>query len=510
MTPPRSSQVWRHDGMVVRYIDVETLKHETPMLAVGVFEGTETLSGWLEIIDRALGGVILRVLSSGDFRGKSGEELVLYGPENTGLKRLLLIGLGQPDKFDSESVRRAAGRAVRVAERMRLESLSISLDAFSNIDAASIAQAAAEGAVLAAWKFRELKTDKSTGTSDVTTLDILGSDDAAEVSRAVETGAKIADAANFARALQSRPGNVATPFHLAEEAERMAAQVGLDITVFDERRMLDEGMHAILAVSRGSQEEARLIVMKHNGGEDREPPLVLVGKGLTFDAGGISLKPPKGMEDMKFDMSGGAAVIGAMKAIAELGIPANVVGIVPASENLPSGNALKPGDVIDTLAGKTVEVINTDAEGRLILADALCYGAQLHPAAMVDCATLTGAVVIALGHQAAAVLGNQQGLIDELISAGKSSGERCWPLPLWDDYREQLDSETADLSNVGGRPAGSITAATLLSEFVGDTPWAHLDIAGTAYGDGKLPYQRKGAYGFPTRMLIHWVRSRAG
>ena len=507
---PRSSQVWRHDGMVVRYIDVETLKHETPMLAVGVFEGTETLSGWLEIIDRALGGVILRVLSSGDFRGKSGEELVLYGPENTGLKRLLLIGLGQPDKFDSESVRRAAGRAVRVAERMRLGSLSISLDAFSDFDTASTAQAAAEGAVLAAWKFRELKTDKPTGTSDVTTLDILGSDDAAEVSRAVETGAKIADAANFARALQSRPGNVATPFHLAEEAERMAAQVGLDITVFDERRMLDEGMHAILAVSRGSQEEARLIVMTHNGGEDREPPLVLVGKGLTFDAGGISLKPPKGMEDMKFDMSGGAAVIGAMKAIAELGIPANVVGIVPASENLPSGNALKPGDVIDTLAGKTVEVINTDAEGRLILADALCYGAQLHPAAMVDCATLTGAVVIALGHQAAAVLGNQQGLIDELISAGKSSGERCWPLPLWDDYREQLDSETADLSNVGGRPAGSITAAKFLSEFVGDTPWAHLDIAGTAYGDGKLPYQRKGAYGFPTRMLIHWVRSRAG
>ena len=496
--------------MVVRYIDVETLKHETPMLAVGVFEGTETLAGWLEIIDRAFGGAILRVLSSGDFRGKSREELVLYGPENTGLKRLLLLGLGQPDKLDSESVRRTAGRAVRVAERMRLESLSISLDAFSNIDATSIAQAAAEGAVLAGWKFRELKTDISTEISDVTTVDILGLNNATGLSRAVETGAKIADAANFARALQSRPGNIATPVHLAEEAERMAAQVGLDITVFDERRMLDEGMHAILAVSRGSQEEARLIVMKHNGGDDGESPLVLVGKGLTFDAGGISLKPPKGMEDMKFDMSGGAAVMGAMKAIAELGVPVNVVGIVPSSENLPSGNALKPGDVIDTLAGKTVEVINTDAEGRLILADALYYGARLDPAAMVDCATLTGAVVIALGHHAAAVLGNQEDLIDELVGAGKSSGEQCWPLPLWDNYREQLDSETADLRNVGGRPAGSITAAMFLSEFVGDTPWAHLDIAGTAYGDGKLPYQRKGAYGFPTRMLIHWVRSRAG
>ena len=496
--------------MLVRYVDVEPLKHETPMLTVGVLEGTETLTGWLAILDTALGGAIRRALSSGDFRGKSGDELVLYGSGNTGFRRLLLLGLGQSDRLDWESVRRTAGRAIRVAERMRLESLSISLDAFSDIDATSTAQAAAEGAALAGWKFRELKTDLSTDPPDVTAVDIVGVDDITGVSRAVETGAKIAVATNFARTLQSRPGNVATPAHLAEEAERMAAQVGLDITVFNERRLRDEGMHAILAVSRGSEEEARLIVLKHNGGADGEAPLVLVGKGLTFDAGGISLKPPKGMEDMKFDMSGGAAVMGAMQAIAELGVPANVVGIVPSSENLPSGSALKPGDVIDTLAGKTVEVINTDAEGRLILADALHYGARLEPAAMVDCATLTGSVVIALGHQAAAVLGNREDLVDELVSAGESSGERCWPLPLWDVYREQLDSETADLLNVGGRPAGSITAAIFLSEFVGEVPWAHLDIAGTAYGDGKLPYQRKGAYGFPTRMLIHWVRSRAG
>ena len=496
--------------MLVRYVDVEPLKHETPMLTVGVLEGTETLTGWLAILDTALGGAIRRALSSGDFRGKSSDELVLYGSGNTGFRRLLLLGLGQSDRLDWESVRRTAGRAIRVAERMRLESLSISLDAFSDIDATSTAQAAAEGAALAGWKFRELKTDSSTDPPEVTAVDIVGVDDITGVSRAVETGAKIAVATNFARTLQSRPGNVATPAHLAEEAERMAAQVGLDITVFNERRLRDEGMHAILAVSRGSEEEARLIVLKHNGGADGEAPLVLVGKGLTFDAGGISLKPPKGMEDMKFDMSGGAAVMGAMQAIAELGVPANVVGIVPSSENLPSGSALKPGDVIDTLAGKTVEVINTDAEGRLILADALHYGARLEPAAMVDCATLTGSVVIALGHQAAAVLGNREDLVDELVSAGESSGERCWPLPLWDVYREQLDSETADLLNVGGRPAGAITAAIFLSEFVGEVPWAHLDIAGTAYGDGKLPYQRKGAYGFPTRMLIHWVRSRAG
>jgi leucyl aminopeptidase len=216
------------------------------------------------------------------------------------------------------------------------------------------------------------------------------------------------------------------------------------------------------------------------------------------------------MEEMKYDMSGGAAVIGAMYSIAELNVKANVVGIVPSSENLPSGTAVKPGDIIRTLAGKTVEVINTDAEGRLILADALAYGSRMKPAAMVDCATLTGAVVIGLGHHAQAVIGNDEDLVDELRAAGDRSGERCWPLPLWDEYRKQLESTAADLLNVGGRPAGSITAAAFLAEFVGDAPWAHLDIAGTAYGEGKLPYQRKGGYGLPARLLVDWVRSRAG
>ena len=236
----------------------------------------------------------------------------------------------------------------------------------------------------------------------------------------------------------------------------------------------------------------------------------MVGKGLTFDAGGILLKPLVGMEEMKFDMSGGAAVIGAMQVVAEIGVKANVVGLVPSSENLPSGTATKPGDVISSLAGKTIEVINTDAEGRLILADALTWGSRMKPKAMVDCATLTGSVIIALGHHAAAVMGNDDALVEELRAAGEASGERCWPLPLWKEYREQLDSTTADLQNVGGRPGGSITAAAFLKEFVGDATWAHLDIAGTAYGEGKLPYQRKGALGFPTRLLVEWVRSRAG
>jgi leucyl aminopeptidase len=324
------------------------------------------------------------------------------------------------------------------------------------------------------------------------------------------TGAAIARGANFARTLQSRPGNVATPTHLADEATRMAGSLNLSVTVFDESRMLEEGMHALLSVSRGSEEEARFIILEYNGGPKGAAPLILVGKGLTFDAGGISLKPAAGMEEMKYDMSGGAAVIGAMQVIAELGVKANVIGLVPSSENMPSGTATKPGDVISSLAGKTIEVINTDAEGRLILADALTYGARLGPSAMVDCATLTGSVIIALGHHASAVIGNDDTLIDELRAAGEASGERCWPLPLWPEYRKQLDNPTADLQNVGGRPGGTITAAAFLSEFVGEAKWAHLDIAGTAWGEGKLPYQRKGALGVPTRLLVEWVRSRAG
>ncbi len=493
--------------MQLRYVDSDPLSHATPLLAVGIVKGAVDAEGSLGQLDEVLKGALRRALGSSDMRGRSKDEVVLYGTE-VGPERVLLLGIGAADEVDGEAVRRFGARAVRVAERLGINSLSLSLDGLGQVDDDTAAQAAAEGAALAAWKFRELKSGDEDDDEDVTAVDVLGGGERAADS--VALGATIGAAENLARTLQSRPGNVATPSHIAAEAQRIGEDAGLEVTVFDEARIREEGMHAILAVSRGSEEEARFIIMEHKGGAEGEAPLVLVGKGLSFDAGGISLKPPGGMEDMKFDMSGGAAVIGAMQAIALLGLKVNVVGIVPSSENLPSGTALKPGDVIDTLAGKTVEVINTDAEGRLILADALTYGARLNPAAMVDCATLTGAVVIALGNHAAAVLGNDEGVVDELIAAGSESGERCWPLPLWKEYRKQLDSETADLKNVGGRPGGSITAACFLSEFVGDAAWAHLDIAGTAYGDGKLPYQRKGGYGFPTRLLVQWVRSRAG
>jgi leucyl aminopeptidase len=495
--------------MQLRYLQADAAKHETELLAVAVVQGSTSAKRGLAGLDKALGGAISRAMELGDMRGHAADEVLVYG-RATGPKRVLLLGVGPAGKLTTEGVRRFAGRAVRAAERLRLTSLTVSLDALPGVADEARAQAAAEGASLAAWRFRELKApDEDEPTTDVQAVDFIGGGESEALQAGVIAGSIIGRAANFARTLQSRPGNLATPSHLASEAERAAAGVGLGITVFDEARMYEEGMHAILAVSRGSTEEARFIILEHRGGKKREAPLVLVGKGLSFDAGGISIKPAEGMEAMKFDMSGGAAVIAAMQAIAELGVRANVVGLVPSSENLPSGSALKPGDVIATLAGKTVEVINTDAEGRLILADALTYGARMKPAAMIDCATLTGGVVIALGHHASAVFGNDDGLVAEVTEAGEASGERCWRLPLWDVYDKQLQSTTADLQNVGGRPASTITAACFLREFVGDAKWAHLDIAGTAYGDGTLPYQRKGGYGVPTRLLIEWVRARA-
>ncbi|MDH3205553.1 MAG: leucyl aminopeptidase [Gemmatimonadota bacterium] len=494
--------------MQVRYVDTAPQSHETELLACGVIQGTESPEGALGDLDKATGGAVGRALTSGDMRGRKADQLMLYGGDS-GPRRILLLGIGKADDVSTEVVRRLAGRAVRAAEKLGIEGITVSLDGLGALGDEAKAQAAAEGAALAAWRFQELKApDEEEPTTDVSSVDIVGAGDPDALSTGSMAGAAIARAENFARTLQSRPGNVATPSHIAAEAERMAGSVGLDVTIFDEKRLAAEGMHAILAVSQGSEEEARLIVLENHGGKKGDAPLILVGKGLSFDAGGISLKPPAGMEDMKYDMSGGAAVIGAMQAIAELGVKANVVGIVPSSENLPSGTAVKPGDVIQTLAGKTVEVINTDAEGRLILADALAYGARMNPAAMVDCATLTGGVVVALGRHAVGLFGNDPDLVDEVLEAGETTGQRCWELPMWSEYRKQLDSTTADLQNIGGREGSSITAACFLAEFVGEAKWAHLDIAGTAYGDGDVPYLRKGGYGLPTRLLVEWVRSR--
>lgn len=486
---------------------------ETPLMVVLV--PSELDFKELAGLSRGVGGVLSRAVSSGDFQGRERDRFLGYRRGSRGPERVMFAGVGPLDGLTGEKVRAAAGRAVRSAEASRLESLALCLSQLGSEVDPRWFQAAAEGLVLASWRFDELRSAPAAGTESEdwpprVESAVVVAKPSQGLDRAVEVGQAFAAGENRARTLQARPGNVATPTQLAAEAVGIADEAGLRIEVLGPAEMEAEGMGALLSVAQGSDEEPRLIVLRHDGGDPATAPLVLVGKGLTFDAGGISIKPAKGMEDMKYDMSGGAAVLGAMLAIGRLGIPANVIGVVPSSENLLNGSATKPGDVVFSRAGKSIEVINTDAEGRLILADALDYAAEWNPAAIVDCATLTGACVIALGHHRSAVLGSDEDLVAEVQSAGDRAGQPCWPLPLDEEYRKQLKSDVADLKNVGGRPAGTITAACFLSEFVGGVPWAHLDIAGTAYGKTKKSYLRDGPNGTPCRLLLEWVRARAG
>ena len=489
----------------------------TPLMAVLAASDRpfERLAGF----DRLFGDPLGSAVALGDFRGREGDRVAARraGPGGAGPERVLYLGVGPAESLTPETVRCAAGKAVRFAERHRLASLALSLVHPGPAIGARHVQAAAEGLVLAAWRFDELKSDAGPAGADEgdersrrVRAAVLAGAPRADWDEAVRIGQAFAGGENLARTLQATPGNLATPSRLAEEAVRIAEETGLECDVLGPAEMERQGMGALLSVSRGSDQEPRLIVLEHRGDDAGAAPLVLVGKGLTFDAGGISIKPARGMEKMKYDMSGGAAVLGAMKAIGELDLPVNVKAVVPSSENLLNGSATKPGDVVRSRRGKTIEVINTDAEGRLILADALDYALEWEPAAIVDCATLTGACVVALGHHRAALLGNDEHLLGELRDAGESAAEPCWPLPLDEEYRRQLRSDVADLRNVGGRPAGTITAACFLSEFVGNAPWAHLDIAGTAYGKTKKPYLRNGPAGRPCRLLLEWVRVRAG
>jgi leucyl aminopeptidase len=490
----------------------------TPLLVIQVFERDRQPTGTAAAIDDVFGGGIRRVLERGDFVGRKDEYLLLYPADpSCRIERLLLVGAGKREDFTAERLRRAIGAAVRHAERMRVPELGLALghtnQLSEHLGAFLAGRTAVESVVLAAWDYRELKTQPDEGgkRGEVAAATLFAFDDAAlrDYERALPQGLAYGRAANLARDLAARPGNVATPSFLAEQARAIADRHGMELTVLDRDAMRAQGMAALLAVAQGTEEEPRFIALEYRGGGESAKPLVLVGKGVTFDSGGISIKPAERMEEMKYDMSGAAAVLGAMQGIAELGLKVHVVALIPSTENLPSGRAVKPGDVIGSLLGKSIEVINTDAEGRLILADALAYAQRYEPAAIIDAATLTGAVVIALGHHAIGIMGNDGDLMDEVRAAGLRVGERCWPLPLWDEYRQQIDSTVADMKNSGGRPAGTITAGWFLKEFAGTTPWVHLDIAGTAWRDEAAPYLRKGATGVPTRLFIEWVRARA-
>ncbi len=471
---------------------------EADLLAVCVFED--------EDVPRELAGDAADLLKDGDFSGKKGSSALVYNPGGLNSPRLLLVGLGARSSFGLDTLRRAAGTAASRARSLKLDNAAFALPVGEGSAArVAAAEAASEGATLGLYRFDRYKSGAD--GHELSTFTIVSDDEC--VAGGAETGAKLAAAAVLARNLQNEPSNTATPEFLAQRAREIAERHGMDVTVLDRAGIEAEGLNGLATVGRSAENEPRFIVLEHKRGGD-EAPVVLVGKAVTFDSGGISIKPTAGMEDMKFDMSGGAAVLGAMDAVGALGLPINVVALVPSTENLPDGNAFKPGDVLELHSGKTVEIVTTDAEGRLILADALSYARRYDPSAVIDCATLTGACHVALGDHASGLMGNDDALIEEVRNAGEASGERAWHLPLFDEYTEQIRGNTADLRNSGGRYGGALTAGAFLKEFV-DYPWAHLDIAGVAYSAKSTnAYTPKGGSGTPARLLVEFLRGRAG
>jgi len=465
------------------------------LLAVTLYKGENP---------RDLGQDAAEVVSGGDFSGKAGETALLYG-QGGPAPRLLLVGLGEKELFTLEKLRRAAATAARRARALGLQTAAFSLPALPHTTIGEISRTAAEGARLGLYRFDRHKSTAE--DQDLETFWLVADEGELEgATGGAEQGAKVADGTVLARDLANEPSNVATPEYLAERAHKISEKYGMEIVVLDRTGIEEEGLTGLATVGRSASNEPYFIVLEHRGGGD-SAPIVLIGKAVTFDSGGISIKPSAGMEDMKFDMSGGAAVLGAMEAAGALDLPLNVVALVPATENLPGGDAFKPGDVLQMHSGKTVEIVTTDAEGRLILADALSYARRYEPSAVVDCATLTGACAVALGDHASGLMGNDEDLVAELKTAGETTGERAWPLPLFGEYTEQIKGDTADIKNSGGRRGGALTAGAFLKEFA-DFPWAHLDVAGTAYGKKGNAYTTKGATGVPARLLIEFLLGR--
>lgn len=442
-----------------------------------------------------------------DFRGKAKQARLIYPRGAVAPRRVLLLGLGAPAKLTADTVRQAAATAVRQAQELQVAAFALGLNGDLPLDAAAIGQALAEGLELGAYRYHRYRTGLSAEqTFTVEAATVIGAD--AGFQAGLDAGQAIARGVAFARDLVNTPGGALTPAALADEAVDLGKRAGLQVTVLDKTQMTAQGFGGVLAVGLGSANEPRFIVMEYGQAAQGRPTICLVGKGLTFDSGGLSLKPADAMSTMKSDMGGSAAVFGAMQTVADLQLPLHVVGIVPAAENMPSGTAYRPDDVITTLSGKTVEVLNTDAEGRIILADGLFYAQRYQPAAIIELSTLTGAIVIALGPHAIGMMGTDQALIDQLSKAGQASGERVWQLPLWDEYHEMIKSDIADLKNIGGRPAGSITAGAFLAAFVGDYPFVHLDIAGTAFAETPAKsYNSPGGTGVGVRLLAEFLRT---
>jgi leucyl aminopeptidase len=482
---------------------------EVDCLALGVFEDGE-LSGEAQTVDSATQGRLKKLLSRGDFSGRAGETLLLTDLPGLEATRVLLTGLGAKKTLNRKTWRKALTAAVAAITRTRIASVAIALERppGKELDDYYLGRAVAEivGSVL--YRVNDLKTAKKPKAPALQKV-LAGpvrKNGVDATQRGLEHGAAVANAAKVQRDLANLPSNICTPIYLAEQARALAKKhTSLRVQVLDEAAIRREKMGCLLAVAQGSHQPPRFIVLEHRVSKTDKPPVVLVGKGVTFDTGGISLKDPPAMDEMKYDMSGAAAVIATLSLVAELRLPLRVVGLVAAVENMPSGHAIKPGDIVTSASGQTVEILNTDAEGRLILCDALQYARRFHPDAVVDIATLTGACVVALGHHHAGVMGNNTDLIEELVEAGVRADDRAWHLPLTEEYADQLKSNFADFANVGGREGGAITAAAFLGKFTQGLKWAHLDVAGTAYQSGA----QKGSTGRPTPLLSDFLIHRA-
>ncbi len=479
----------------------------TPCIAVGVYAGRK-LSAAGNALDRAAEGALGEVLHRGDMEGKLGATLLLYRVAGIAAERVLLVGLGTEADFGEREYREAARAAVKAAQETGAGMLTL---CFTEIragrrDAGWKARQVAQVAIECAYRFDAMKS-KKTDPRPLAHVELLAAArDAAAAARGLRQGEAIGAGVSLAKDLGNLPGNVCTPAFLAEQAKKLAREWKLDVEVLERKDMEKLGMGSLLSVAQGSRQPPKLIVLHYAGGAKKAKPVVLVGKGITFDTGGISLKPGAEMDEMKFDMCGAASVLGAIEACARMKLRLNVVGIIPTTENMPGGAATKPGDIVTSMSGQTIEVLNTDAEGRLILCDALTYAERFEPEAVVDVATLTGACVIALGHVASGLYSNKDALARELLAAGDEAYDRAWHMPLWDDYQEQLKSNFADMANIGGRPAGSVTAACFLSRYAKKFDWAHLDIAGTAWKSGK----DKGSTGRPVALLASFLMKRAG
>jgi leucyl aminopeptidase len=475
---------------------------QTSLLVIGVYEGDQDFPHSKDL-DPSVSSSIRETLENKEFRGIFGSSIVVYTLGKGSMKKIILLGLGKREKFTNESARICAGKATRKAQELGIKEFSMLQ--FSNLDD-GLVEAMTEGIALALYSFDKYKEAKEPA-SKIEEVTILINSDSLRFQSVVEKANILVEAVNFARDIGNLPPNDCPPAHLASIAVSLAQDYGIKARIMDRYELENMGMGGIVAVGKGSNNPPKLIVLEYTGANDaQQKPYLLVGKAVTFDTGGISIKPSEKMDEMKFDKCGGCTVLAIIRAIASMKLAVNVVGIVPSVENMPSATSYRPGDIIRMYNGKSVEVLNTDAEGRMILADAIAYGiATYGPKAVIDLATLTGAAIIALGANVAALIGNNKQLVDRLRKLSDKMGEKMWELPLYDEYHEQIRSHYADIKNIGGRPGGAITAAAFLSNFVNDVPWVHIDIAGTAWtqeGTHEKSYNHRGATGFGVRTLV--------